>query len=483
MYFELKNIGAVKQAKIELGKLTVLCGKNNTGKSYIISSIYGFLSKLCEKPFSQFLRLASSYFKPLFKSIDKEKLFASFEEKGFISIDLKEAAKDLDNVITLLTQLYAERLGDIFSRNKFIEAEFRIRLEEMIVDDYSKTFECASNQYEAIKKANTSLLEIRLKQQIQNRWLIDFIIDDILFEFFLRQNFPKPFILSAERASIQLFQKELDKRSCLVTFMKNHHLALEEYGVHFSLPIEKNVDFTTNSNLIKSNSFLKEEKPELTTYIEEMLGVEYQIINGQKVVIDIHNELSYHHASNSVRALFDLHLWLKHQVNQGDILFIEEPELGLHPENQVKMARLLVILINSGINVFITTHSDYILSEINNLLLLSSHFPEKKALMKELGYTQDDILYEDDLRAYLTHTDGTVSRLESDKYGIGNHIDGTMVQINKVSNKLMFAIDNAEKSANILYKAKALCSKKQHKAKALYSKILYKAKALYSKQS
>ena len=51
MYFELKNIAAIKQAKkakIELGKLTVICGKNNSGKTYITYSIFGFLSTLFE---------------------------------------------------------------------------------------------------------------------------------------------------------------------------------------------------------------------------------------------------------------------------------------------------------------------------------------------------------------------------------------------------------------------------------------------------
>jgi AAA15 family ATPase/GTPase len=33
MYFELKNIGAIKDAKIELGKFTLISGKNNTGKT------------------------------------------------------------------------------------------------------------------------------------------------------------------------------------------------------------------------------------------------------------------------------------------------------------------------------------------------------------------------------------------------------------------------------------------------------------------
>jgi len=33
MIFEFKNLGAIKEAQIEMGKLTVISGKNNTGKT------------------------------------------------------------------------------------------------------------------------------------------------------------------------------------------------------------------------------------------------------------------------------------------------------------------------------------------------------------------------------------------------------------------------------------------------------------------
>jgi predicted ATPase len=43
---------------------------------------------------------------------------------------------------------------------------------------------------------------------------------------------------------------------------------------------------------------------------------------------------------------------------------VDEPELNLHPENQRRVARLFARLINLGIKVFITTHSDYIVKEL-----------------------------------------------------------------------------------------------------------------------
>jgi predicted ATPase len=163
MYFELKNIGAIKHAKIELGKLTVICGKNNTGKTYINYTLYGFLNHLREKKSRQ-----------LFKSINKEKLNA---ETGIITIDLKETEKELKQVHTQLTQLYAEKLEEIFSANahEFTLAEFHLSTEQMEID-YSNSFERRTHQYDAIKEEKSYILEINLNSSIQSRRLIDLII-------------------------------------------------------------------------------------------------------------------------------------------------------------------------------------------------------------------------------------------------------------------------------------------------------------------
>jgi predicted ATPase len=431
MYFELKNIGAIKSAKIELGNLTLISGKNNTGKTYINYSLYGFLSYLREKPFPQLF--TNSHFE--------------FQNSG--TIDLKQAEKDLTQVLTLLTQLYVSKLKDIFSANaeEFVESEFHLGSEKLVID-YTNNFEFSTPQYDVIKEENSSILEINLHANIKSSRLINLMIDEILFKFFLTPYFPNPFILSAERTGIQLFQKELDRnRSNLVTaaLKENSNLALlEEKLDRFALPIEKNLGFSRDTDVIKCNSFLKQEQPELLSYIEDMLGIQYEIIDGRKVVIDktTHQSLPHYMSSTSVRALFDLHIWLKHKVKKGDILFIDEPELNLHPENQIKIARLLVRLINSGIRVFITTHSDYIIKELNNLLMLARDFPEKNILIKELAYTSEELLHEKDLRAYIANTDGSLAQVDIDEYGmIQTGFDDAIIQINETSDRIASVIN------------------------------------------
>jgi|GEM_PF-3430583 len=45
MIFEFKNLGAIKEAQIEMGKLTVISGKNNTGKTYLTYATLGFFGR------------------------------------------------------------------------------------------------------------------------------------------------------------------------------------------------------------------------------------------------------------------------------------------------------------------------------------------------------------------------------------------------------------------------------------------------------
>ena len=79
---------------------------------------------------------------------------------------------------------------------------------------------------------------------------------------------------------------------------------------------------------------------------------------------------------------------------------IDEPELGLHPENQCRIARLLARLVNAGIKVFITTHSDYIVKELNTLIMLKGDRPHLKRIAEENGYRDAELITGDQVKVY-----------------------------------------------------------------------------------
>ena len=73
----------------------------------------------------------------------------------------------------------------------------------------------------------------------------------------------------------------------------------------------------------------------------------------------------------------------------------------MHPENQRRIARLIARLINSGIKVLMTTHSDYIVKELNTLIMLNSDKPHIQKIAQQEGYKQDEILDASRVRVYI----------------------------------------------------------------------------------
>ena len=82
--------------------------------------------------------------------------------------------------------------------------------------------------------------------------------------------------------------------------------------------------------------------------------------------------------SSMVSELAPVALYLRHVVQPGDLLIIEEPEAHLHPEMQVEFTRLLASAVQAGVRILITTHSEWVLEEMANLVRLSELPPERR---------------------------------------------------------------------------------------------------------
>ena len=82
-------------------------------------------------------------------------------------------------------------------------------------------------------------------------------------------------------------------------------------------------------------------------------------------------DLPLMNASSMVSELAPVVLYLRHVVQPGDLLIIEEPESHLHPAMQVEFTRQLAAAVQSGIRIIVTTHSEWVLEELANLVRLS----------------------------------------------------------------------------------------------------------------
>ena len=89
-------------------------------------------------------------------------------------------------------------------------------------------------------------------------------------------------------------------------------------------------------------------------------------------------DLPLMHASSMVSEIAPVVLYLRHFVQPGGLLIIEEPESHLHPAMQVRFIRLLAAAVQDGVRILITTHSEWVLEELANLVKMSALPKDKR---------------------------------------------------------------------------------------------------------
>ena len=96
------------------------------------------------------------------------------------------------------------------------------------------------------------------------------------------------------------------------------------------------------------------------------------------------SDLPLMRASSMVVELAPIILYLRHIVRPGELLIIDEPESHLHPAVQVEVIRHLAEAVRSGIRVIVTTHSEWVLDELANIIQASQiGTAEREAIGKD----------------------------------------------------------------------------------------------------
>ena len=402
MKIRLKNIGILKQAKFSLGDLTLICGENNTGKTYAACALYGFLNS-----WRKFIRFP----------ISNAQIQRALTEP--VKFDLAQAT---DDMLTEACKKYTEQLDKIFaaSESTFQNSEFRLVTDE--IDLRNKKFNSILTNlqnpafiFAKDKRSEEVILTSRIREEQEReidtdsvKSAIDFIILDDIFS----DSLPKPFIFSAERTGVAVFRKEFSfARDLLLREMsqtgKNmdpRELLFKAYQ-SYSTPIEDNVNFTRQlEDIAKRKSFIAKEHPEILDDFADIVGGTYAITSNDQLYYIPKGKrlkLTMVESSSSVRSLLDLSFYLSCIAQRGDLLMVDEPELSLHPKNQRRIARLFARLANLGVKVFITTHSDYIVKELNTLIMLNHDTPHLKRVAEENGYQKSELINVDQVKVYV----------------------------------------------------------------------------------
>ena len=452
-----EKIGPIEKAELELGDLTIIAGQNNTGKTYLVYTLYGFLEFLRQMDFN-FLYLKFKSENSLYELNNKvENLASQVEKTGKICISIEEYRGLNKSIMQAMYSLFSSTfLSQVFSspNGEFEGAEFSFKVE-------NEDIPIENNIYiHGAKRGGVSL-----KSYFEDRDLIFELYNSENIEFpykatirgvylslirMAQRCFSEPFILSAERFGISLFYKELDfTKNRLVEELQNlsdkkefnPFEFLERESARYARPIKDNIDFTRDlARIQKRKSELQTDK---FHSIDRIMDGYYKLKNDEIRFISKKRrtgrfDIPLHLASSSARGVSDLYFYLKHVAKEGQLLIIDEPESHLSPTNQILMARLLVFCVKSRLKVLITTHSDYMIKEINNLIMLNGDFEGKDKFLRtnKKDYTEDDCLNPKSVKAYICK-DGTLHPCEVDEIGIDMPVfDDAIDKINRISNDL-----------------------------------------------
>lgn len=406
MNIKLKNLGPLKQAEFTLGDLTIICGGNNTGKTYATYALFGFLFT--------WRRIFSL-------KINPDKIVQLLAE-GVIRLDIQEYVRHSEQIIAKACQTYTQQLPNIFASQveRFKNTEFQVNLDIKNIN-LTRRFEITIGSTNAeifsMKKTEDStelvvtLLVEKDQVKIPNE-ILEQRITEALKDIIFSDIIPRPFLASAERTGAAIFRKELnfarDRLLAEIGQTSNNINPMEflfKVYEDYALPIRKNVDFTRElETIFKKNSFIAENHPNVLTDFADIIGGEYTVTRNDELYYVSKGKrvkLSMDQSSSAVRSLLDIGFYLRHEAQLGDLLMVDEPELNLHPENQRRVARLLARLINIGIKVFITTHSDYIIKELNTLIMLNHNKLHLKRIAQEEGYRAEELISSEKIKVYI----------------------------------------------------------------------------------
>ena len=456
---KLKNIGILKQAEFSLGDLTIICGENNTGKTYATYALYNFLES-----WRKFIQIP----------VDHDQI-SDLLTHGALKIDLARYVEKANQLLTEACKRYPEQLDKIFAapEGTFHKSEFHIEPNTIHLQDHGFKGEVGINQEPFLvssKERGSEELLFALAVERKKGRTIDSIvaeeaISSTIGDAVFSNSFPRPFISSAERTGVAIFRKELDfARNRLLKEMVRtdqkidpRELLLKTYQ-NYPEPVEDNVEFTRRlENVAKRKSFIAKEHPEVLEDFTDIVGGTYAITSNDQLYYlpkGTRRKLTMVESSSAARALLDLSFYLNCIAEKGDLLMVDEPELSLHPENQRRIARLFARLANIGVKVFITTHSDYIVKELNTLIMLNHDTPHLKRVAEENGYKKSELIKADQVKVYVAEKallpleEGQKRRKRGHtlvpakihpKFGIGvSSFDKTIDDMNKIQDEIVW---------------------------------------------
>lgn len=409
MRVKIENWGPIETCEYDLDKSVVVTyGENNIGKSYAMQLIY-----LCLKNMILFARHELLlYHKIIYiarENTPVENLVMSFAE------DEKLKEKDItENIMQIFsTRLEGEVLNELEDsfRNTFGTYDLIIEKKPVITFEISEDVSCTFYMKEKkilskikikpvyLKKTNSDFHKSRDGKKKLDIYvfdgnhissainLIEDKINDIkeLFATEILSRIQDVYFLPASRSGIYTGMSSFGP--ILAELSKNRAYIRGTLQIpSISEPIS---DYYMELSTITLGH--KNNCGDIADEIErEVLKGSVSFDNKKKTILyqsdDTNQLMEMKDVSSMVSEISPITAYLKYIINTnfrlirrkragGEnnkpsvMIFIEEPEAHLHPNNQVKLMKIFTKLVKKNVKLFMASHSNYVFNELNNRVL------------------------------------------------------------------------------------------------------------------
>lgn len=419
--FSFKNFGRIESAEILRAPFTVICGKNNSGKSYLAYMAWAYYNIQYEV-----LRLgptslsAPTWFKDAIKSIP------DLPDKQSIKISRKDIQNHVNRWLGRNKDRFAKRLlnwdkasigsfklevtHDLYiSRSEYFPGEWKDN-SQLNFHGWSFSFDEEIPASVDFSKCQWMGMPIGNETEMYDRLYLEVVTHAILGE----SSSAGATYIPASRSGLILS----------LGFIADSLFATLRGGKatqphKFAAPI---VSFLRS--MVRPMGRSPERLSKIADFLEESVlqgsitrGEDERTTEFSYLPVGGKAPLPVYASSSMVTELTPVIETLRNGSLSGPLV-LEEPEAHLHLGAQRQMARALVRASNQGVPIIVTTHSDTFLQQLNFLMMLSKNKNRAK-LAKTLKYSSSEFLDPDNVVAYEICPKGKMSSVQ--KINIGEY--------------------------------------------------------------
>lgn len=396
----IEELGPIKDADITLAPVMIFTGASNLGKSYTNFLTYYIFNLFSGDRLKDFIRTKITEDTERLKEFNFS--FTTNELKAWMEEDVRRFFVYLLNYPDIPCRIQ-------FNPTECTENEFAVRYTQDvsgIVKEVPKGLDLAMV---SINNEDHYIYVLQSKDKIQE---ICFLTSKYLCKKLLGREISHAYLLPPGRASLLNESYSTQAQSSKIGM----------YDIFL-----KDFDLINNRRMKDMQKTIRQATDAKTVKIREMINGE---VNNKKeglvLKINEQTELPLSAAASSIRELSPVILWMQTNDLSKDSMCIEEPEAHAHPEMQYSIADLLASCINEGALMQITTHSDYFLARLNQLIRLDKvkrNKPEAfESFCEKNGWDRNLTLDGSLVGAYYFHADDAGQTIKVERMNSENGI-------------------------------------------------------------